>query len=170
MKKITQREIRQIIQEEMDFPVPTVNISTLLLALEQLLARAFIHPALQGRHIRVVLLEGSILSGATWSKKISFRDAIGKEKKVYEVLKKNLSYSTLPGPLENIRLTLSGLSGEFGQQRGLFTDTRHKQQLKETMAQLEVRLGERPPIFTVKEMEPWSRIPERRSALVPYVP
>ena len=169
-RQIVPRITEQIIQEEMDFPVPTVNTATLLFALEQLLARAFIHPALQGRHIRVVFVEGSTLHGSIWRKKISFRDAIGKEKKVYEVLKKNLSSSTLPGPLENIRLTLSGLSREFGQQRGLFTDTRHKQQLKETMAQLEVRLGERPPIFTVKEIEPWSRIPERRSALTPYVP
>jgi len=30
-------------------------------------------------------------------------------------------------------------------------------------------LGEQAPIFYVKEIEPWSRIPERRQVLVPVV-
>ena len=36
--------------------------------------------------------------------------------------------------------------------------------------QLAVRLGHRPPIYQVRGVEPWSRIPERRQALVEFDP
>ena len=36
--------------------------------------------------------------------------------------------------------------------------------------QLKARLRVQPPIYQVREVEPWSRLPERRQALVPYVP
>jgi len=38
------------------------------------------------------------------------------------------------------------------------------------MRQLEVLLGCKPPIYQMKEVEPWSRIPERRQALVLFDP
>ena len=42
--------------------------------------------------------------------------------------------------------------------------------MKEMMRQLEALLGGKPPIYQMKEIEPWSRIPERRQALVPFDP
>ena len=38
------------------------------------------------------------------------------------------------------------------------------------MKQLEGRLRGKPPIYQVREIEPWSRIPERRQALVQFDP
>ncbi|GIT45112.1 MAG: hypothetical protein Ct9H300mP11_30480 [Chloroflexota bacterium] len=38
------------------------------------------------------------------------------------------------------------------------------------MRQLEALLDGKPPIYQLKEIEPWSRIPERRQALVPFDP
>ena len=85
-------------------------------------------------------------------------------------LKNALDAVELPGPLEDLRLTASELAGEAGTQSGLFVDTRKQEQLKETMRQLEARLRTRPPIYKVMDVEPWSRIPERRQALVQFVP
>ena len=76
----------------------------------------------------------------------------------------------LPGPLEDMSLTLSGITGESGLQSSLFSDLRKQDQLKEMMRQLEALLGCRPPIYRVRDVEPWSRIPERRQALVPFDP
>ena len=42
--------------------------------------------------------------------------------------------------------------------------------LDETIRQLEARLRTKPPIYKVVDMEPWSRIPERRQALVEFAP
>jgi hypothetical protein len=38
------------------------------------------------------------------------------------------------------------------------------------LRQLGARLGVQPPIYHVREVEPWSRLPERRQALVPFSP
>ena len=66
--------------------------------------------------------------------------------------------------------TSKRLTGEAGLQSSLFNDVRREENLREAVRQLEVRLGRRPPIYQVREVEPWSRIPERRQALVQYVP
>ena len=81
-----------------------------------------------------------------------------------------LESATFPGPLEDMKLTLAGLTGESGAQASLFSDVRKQEQLREMMRQLEARLGGKPPIYQVREIEPWSRVPERRRALVQYEP
>ena len=45
-----------------------------------------------------------------------------------------------------------------------------QENLKEALRQLQARLGAQPPIYQVREVEPWSRIPERRQVLVPFSP
>ena len=169
-RPLVPRRTEETVREEMDFPAPTVSLGAVLLMLEHLLARAFSRPILRGRYVRAALMEGELLQRAPWLKRVSFREAVGSKGKAYEVLKGALGSGALPGPLESMRLTLSGLTGESGQQGSFFTDVRQRNQLRETMAQLEARLGQRPPVFTVREVEPWSRIPERRRALVPYSP
>ena len=164
------RRTEQIVREEIDFPVPTVSLGAILLALEHLLVRAFSRPILRGRYARAALLQGEVPQGSLWLKRVNFREAVGSKSKAYEVLKGILSTETLPGPLGSVSLTLSGFTGEAGHQGSFFRDVRQRQQLREMMAQLEVRLGQRPPVFMVREVEPWSRIPERQRALVPYAP
>ncbi|MDP6494836.1 MAG: DNA polymerase Y family protein, partial [Dehalococcoidia bacterium] len=61
-------------------------------------------------------------------------------------------------------------AGESGTQSSLFVEVRKQQQLREAMRQLEARLRTRPPIYKVMDVEPWSRIPERRQALVEFAP
>jgi len=84
------------------------------------------------------------------------------------VLQGALDSVILPHPLIGLRLTLGGITGESGQQGSLFEETRQRDRLKATMAQMEERLGTRPPVYVVREVEPWSRIPERRHALIPF--
>ena len=77
-----------------------------------------------------------------------------------------LSGTVLPGPLEAMNLTLSGLTGEPGRQASLFPEVRQRERLREALAQLEALEGHK-PIYRLREVEPWSRIPERRMAFAP---
>jgi hypothetical protein len=95
---------------------------------------------------------------------------MGSRERTLFALKSRLDSVTLPGPLEDMKLTLTGFTGESGIQANLFSDVRKQEQLKEMMRQLESLLGGKPPIYQMKEVEPWSRIPERRQALVPFDP
>jgi hypothetical protein len=80
----------------------------------------------------------------------------------------------LPGAAEAMRLELVGLTAETAHQEmlpgGLGTlRSRRIRPLVEVARQLKQRYGES-PLYRVVEVEPWSRIPERRHALLAYDP
>jgi DNA polymerase IV len=95
---------------------------------------------------------------------------VGNKDRALFVMKNALELVTFAGPLEDLTLTLLGLTGESGIQSSLLSDVRKHDQLREAVRQLEARMGFKPPIYQVRDMEPWSRIPERRQVLIPFDP
>ena len=158
------------IVETLSFAVPATNLNTVSSALETLLGKAFNRPDVRGKYVRSAVIEASVLNRTPWSKQVAFKTPVNTKEKAAFVLKGTLESINLRGPLEDLTLTLTEITGESGTQSSLFEDVRKQNQLKETMAQLEVRLRTRPPIYKVLEVEPWSRIPERRQALVEFNP
>ena len=154
---------------EVAFATPTASLPVIIVALEGLLTRAFTDK-LRGRFARVAFLEGHADNGSAWSKRIGFREPVGSRDRALFILRSRLENLALPGQLETLSLTLSGITGEGGRQEGLFPEMRHQALLDDAIRQLRARLGQRPPIYRVREVEPWSRIPERRRALVAYDP
>ena len=67
-------------------------------------------------------------------------------------------------------MKISDIAGEFGMQTSLLAGVRKRQCLQEAIQQLETRLQVKPLIYKVVDMEPCSRIPERRQALVEFGP
>ena len=161
---------QQAVEESMTFPSPTVMWSPILTALGMLLGRAFARPEVGGRYVRIATIESHVYRLPPWVKRFGFKEAVGSKDRALFALKSRLDSVTLPGPLEDMKLTLTGFTGESGIQSNLFSDVRKQEQLKEMMRQLEAVLGGKPPIYQMKEIEPWSRIPERRQALVPFDP
>ena len=49
-------------------------------------------------------------------------------------------------------------------------DVRRQDNLREAVQQMEARLGKGTHLFSIRELEPWSALPEERMALVPYAP
>ena len=158
------------ITDWVSFPTPIVASETILIAAESLLVRLFDRPEMRGRLARLALLEASIFRRATWQRRVSFKDAVGDSRNALAAIKYALSLTPPPGPIEDLSLTLMGITGRAGRQASLFSEVRKRDQLRESLRQLEARLGRRPPIYRFKEAEPWSRIPERRMVLVEYSP
>jgi DNA polymerase-4 len=71
-----------------------------------------------------------------------------------------------PGPVERLGIRITGLCCRRGSQKSLFSEVRSRDRLVDDIKQLELRLGS-PQVYKIKEVEPWSRIPERRYALAP---
>lgn len=165
--------VAEIVSESVSFPSPAVSLSTALAAVETLLERLFSRPEMRGRRIRSALLDAETLNGPAWSRRIAFKSAISSCEDALNAISAALEADFSrepPGALEGLRMTVSEVAGESGAQGGLFTGARKREQLRETLGQLEERLRERAPIYRVIEVEPWSRIPERRRALVEYSP
>ena len=160
----------EVVHEFLTFPAPTITRHAVLTAVETLLGRAFARPEIRGKYVRTAGIESQILRRPPWARHFAFKNAVGSKEKALFILKGRMDALELPGPLEDMRLTLAGFTGESGIQAGLFSDVRKKEQLREMMRQLEALLGCRPPIYQMRDVEQWSRIPERRQALVPFDP
>ncbi len=87
-------------------------------------------------------------------------------KSVISRIKPFLENFPQPGPVEQVGIKITGLGYRNGRQRSLFADIRARDHLLEDIKRLELRLGG-PQVFQIKEVEPWSRIPERRYVLMP---
>ncbi|MCH8279858.1 MAG: DNA polymerase Y family protein [Chloroflexi bacterium] len=161
----------EVVTEFLTFPSPTITRDAVLTAMEILLARAFTRPEISGKYVRTAVIE-SRLAGQKppWIRRFGFKEALGSKERAIFAMKSRLGAVLLPGPLEDMKLTLSGITGESGIQSSLFSDVRKREQLREMMRQLQALLGCKPPIYQMKDVEPWSRIPERRQALVPFDP
>jgi DNA polymerase-4/protein ImuB len=169
-RPLVPRRHEQHVEEWLSFPVPTATIGAITTATEGLLARAFAQTVMRGRFARICTLEATVFRAPPWHKRMVFTQAVGDPHKAAGLVKHTLEGHPPSGPLEEILLTLSGLTGDAGRQESLFNEVRKQENLKETLRQLRARLGMQPPLFHVREVEPWSRLPERRQALVPYAP
>ena len=108
------------------FPMPTATLEPLLTAIETLLSRIFSKPEMRGRFARTALLEGHILNRPSWERRFIFKAPAGDKSSAYSVFKGTLEDLSLPGPFEEVRLTLKDLTGEVGRQESLFQDVRRR--------------------------------------------
>ncbi|MDO8634762.1 MAG: hypothetical protein Q7R34_00755 [Dehalococcoidia bacterium] len=167
------RRSAETLTEHLTFPAPTATLEVILMAVESLLLRVFASPLLKGRCARLAVLNGQVSTGAAWQRRIAFKEPAGSKSRALFAIKSSFESITLPGPLEDMNLLLSGLTGETGRQESLIRNMRQSrlEELTEALQQLEVRLGNPGnvgTIFQVRSLETWSRIPERRQALTPF--
>jgi DNA polymerase-4/protein ImuB len=141
----------------------------LLVALTRLVTTVFDRPALRDRHVRQLHLQVAIEGNRSWEQRVTLREPGGRNR-VLEALNYRLQAIMLPGPIETLTIELSGLVNATGQQ-GLLPGLRSRRprQLAEASRHLKQRYGVS-GLYRVVEVEPWSRIPERRQALLVYDP
>lgn len=155
-----------VVSEHLDFPDATASMATIITAIESLLNRAYGRSLLSRRFARHVSIQSQVFQHAPWTMSVTFKDPAGHKNQALFAIKSKLDMAVIPGPLEDMRITLSGITGEAGRQESMWKEVKRDTDLKETISQLRYRLRVTPPIYQVRELEPWSRIPERRYALV----
>jgi DNA polymerase-4/protein ImuB len=155
--------------EGITLPAPSTSREMLLLGITQLVRRAFSRPELRHRNVRQAQLHVLIEENRSWEKSLSFREPAGAER-IIEIIKHRLQDLELPGAAERIVLHLNGLVSETTHQQllPLLAPTRTAP-IGQAIRQLEQRYGAS-PLYRIVEIEPWSRIPERRYALISYAP
>jgi hypothetical protein len=62
----------------------------------------------------------------------------------------------------------AGFTGETAKQGSLFSEVRQRDQLNAMVRQLEARGDRTSPLYQIRDLEPWSRIPERRQVMVRF--
>lgn len=156
----------EIIEESIMLSSVTVSLEAVLITVESLLSKVFARDSLKGKGIVNINLWTRSLGAAHWERSIRFREAATDIKTAIHRIKLILEAFPQPGPVEEMGVKVTALGHRNGRQRSLFAEVRAKDHLLDDIKQLELRLGS-PEVFKMKEVEPWSRIPERRYVLSP---
>jgi nucleotidyltransferase/DNA polymerase involved in DNA repair len=157
-------------QEWVEMPAPTADRAALEQGVRLGLRRLFRRSDVGGRTARRLTFAITLEDGRTWERTVTFREPTADVDAVLFVLRTHLDRLDLPAAATAVVLRLHDLGGEHGRQERLFTDTaRLLPQVGEAIRQLDARLGTA-TILRLVEVEPHSRIPERRMALTEYLP
>jgi protein ImuB len=162
------RGVSSSVQAGLRFDDPLGSVDAVMAAIAQLLEQAFAEPALHARAVRQVRLRALLSDGTSWERLYTFKEALSTREAARRALKSKLDLPNglPPAPIEELVLELLGLNGEAARQPGLFVArARQLAEIAEAARQLRARYG-RVPLYHAVEVEPWSRIPERRWALV----
>jgi DNA polymerase-4/protein ImuB len=162
------RPLQATVQDGLRFDDPLGSVDAVMAAIDQLLAHTYSQPALQGRSVRQVRLRALLSDGTSWERLYTFKDALSTRDAARRALKSKLDLPNglPPAPIDELALELLGLGGEAARQPGLFVArARQLAEIAEAARQLRARYG-RVPLYHAIEVEPWSRLPERRWALV----
>lgn len=166
---ITPLQRPECVIEAITLPAPSTSRELLLLGIKQLVLRAFGRPEMRHRNVRQARLHVLIEDNRSWEKSLSFREPAGAER-IIEIIMHRLQDLELQGAAERIVLHLIGLVNETTQQQLLpFLTPKRTAPIGQAIRQLKQRYGDS-PLYRVVEIEPWSRIPERRYALINYDP
>jgi DNA polymerase-4/protein ImuB len=139
-------------------------------ALEPMLVRALRQPSVHHRFVRALVLYATTEQGRAWRRNFTLKEPSGDRDRLWRIVRTLVEYAELPGTITELRLELAGLTREGGRQTQLFREqARRKEELEETLRQLKTRYGQC-SVSRVVEVEPWSRVPERRMALVDFDP
>ena len=168
-RRVTPRPRQETIVEELAMPTPAISREMMMVGLRMMVNRAFSRKELKGKQVRQVTLRAMLENRRSWERPMVLKEPCG-QAALINALELRLQALELPGPVEAVALQLSGIVHEVAHQGMLPTlRPRHVPPLTEAVQQLEQRYG-LSPLFRVVEVEPWSRIPERRHALITYEP
>jgi len=156
----------ELVEESTLLTSVTVSLEAILLAVESLLSKVFTRSSLKGKGIRSLTLWTRTWNSEHWERTIQFKEPAMDLKTAIARIKRILEDYPQPGPVEQTGIRINRLGYPRGRQKSLLSEIRAKDHLMEDIHQLELRLGN-PQIYKVKEVEPWSRIPERRYVLAP---
>ena len=164
------RQRTEALASSLAMPAPTVNSAALTVAARQLVGRLLQQPAMRYRQVRQLRLRLLLLDGGSWERMLTFREPLGDDASIIFVLKKLIEPLQIAAPVEEMSLEFIGLTSETGKQRSLLfaEQARRRAQLSTALHQLKAQFHNESQVARVVEVEPWSRIPERRYALIDY--
>jgi len=171
------------IRVSLDFPSPAGRTETLHGALSQLLEKALSRPARRGRSVRSVRLRAHLEGGGSWSVEVVLREPTAHKEPMAFSLRSRMAISPPQRAVEKLTVELFQF-GAVTSQPGFFDRKEESGReaggmdldegaippsLREAVKELKLKLGYS-PLYRVVEVDPWSRIPERRYALLNFEP
>ena len=136
-------------------------------ALGLLIDRLLARPERRGRTLRAAVLSATLVEGGTWRERVVFRESTADATRLRLALGGKLAL--LPAPAETLRLAADRLGPPHGAGGALFDDgaAERRARLREAIRQTRAAAGP-DAALRVLEVDPDSRVPERRTLLTPF--
>jgi protein ImuB len=136
-------------------------------ALQLLIDRLLARPERRGRTLRSAVLSATLVEGGTWRERVVFREATADPGRLRLALGGKLDL--LPAPAETLRLAADRLGPPHGAGAALFEDgaAERRARLREAVRQARAAAGP-DAALRVLQVDPDSRVPERRAVLTPF--
>jgi protein ImuB len=136
-------------------------------ALELLVDRLLARRERRGRTLRAVVLSATLVEGGTWRERVVFREALTDPGRMRLALGGRLAL--LPAPAEALRLTAERFGPPHQPGAALFADATdvRRGRLREAVRQARAAAGP-DAALRVLQVDPDSRVPERRAVLTPF--
>lgn len=167
------REMPEPIVVAVDFPTPVADRAVLALALEQLIERALGHPRRSGFRVHVARARAALEQGASWMTEVTLKDPSADRDRIAAPLKVRLEQDPPTGAVEQLTLEFTAFAPGttelqlFAQDAQAAARAGRRRALQAAVEEIKTRL-KRPLLHHIIEVQPWSRIPERRFALIDY--
>lgn len=168
----------------LDFPDPVGQVEIIHGALDRLLERALARPERRGRSVAAVRVGGRLEGSGSWTVDVVLREPTARKESLAYSLKTRIGLVPPPRAVEGLVVELFRF-GPPGTQANLFFDRKQTagstqlgrdlsegeipHSLRDAVRELKLRLGHS-PLYRVVEVDPLSRIPERRHALLSFDP
>ncbi len=159
------RSVREAIAVELELP-EAVSGQQLERALELLISRLLAHDERRGRTLRTLRLSARLAAGGGWRRQVALRRASAGRDRLADALLPHLTL--LPAPAATLRLEAVALGPEAGEQMTLSSPGQERRKrITEAVRQTRSAAGA-DALLRVLEVDPDSRVPERREVLMPF--
>jgi protein ImuB len=159
------RPVREAIAVELELP-DAVSGQQLERALELLISRLLAHGGRRGRTLRTLRLSARLAAGGGWRRQVALRRASADRARLADALLPHLTL--LPAPAAALRLEAMALGPETGEQLSISSpEEERRKRITEAVRQTRSAAGGG-ALLRVLEVDPDSRVPERRHVLMPF--
>ncbi len=159
----------------LDFPTPAADRMTLSHALHTLIERALQHPRRRGWRVQTVRAHATLEQAGSWLAEVTLKDPTADKACVASPLTSRLERTPPPSAVERLAVEFTAFAPGTDELQLFARDATsaaragRRRALHAAAREIKSRLN-RTLLYHIVEVQPWSRLPERRYALIDFEP
>src|SRR6184192_2372874 len=173
VERVVGREAPEPIVAALAFFSPVVDRAMLAHALDRLIERALQHPRRIGWRVQVVRVRAELEHGASWMIAATLKDPTADRDRIAAPLRTRLEQAPPAGAVERLTVEFTAFAPGtaelqlFARDANAAARAGRRRALRTALQEIRLRL-KRTLLYRIIEVQPWSRLPERRYALIEY--
>jgi protein ImuB len=165
--RLTPRTPPDPMEESMDFPESVGALPALEASLRMLIARICERTMARGCSVRALILRARLEDGGSWTRTVSLREATTDPRRIGIASLHHLAHVAAPVTRLAVEADAGGAAGAGQMSLVATPDDERRRRAAAALAQVRAAEGTA-QVMRLVEVEPWTRLPERRWALGPY--